>query len=282
MPGQGVDRPRQGLRGLSPKLLRRAGPPGAADGGQRDAAILCRAALRRTVPVRHCGFYQHLNDHWDLDHPFERLLVDTVVRPDASAVSWINPRLRPGEQRRVMTGIPGKTGVVYTLDRATGEFLWATPTVAQNVISSIDGATGAVSENPELVFGGFGQEVLTCPTAMGGKDWEAGAYSPRTNLMYMPLRNACARMAPLDDGGRSLYSLSMRNELAPGTDQLGAVWPISAETGATAGPTSSARRRCRSRSRPGASSSWATSTAASGRRTTRPATCSGRSTSARR
>ena len=29
--------------------------------------------------------------------------------------------------RQVVTGIPGKTGVVYTLDRATGEFLWATP-----------------------------------------------------------------------------------------------------------------------------------------------------------
>ena len=179
-------------------------------------------------------YYQHLNDHWDLDHPFERLLVDTVVRPDPSAVSWINPRLRPGEERQVMTGIPGKTGIVYTLDRATGEFLWATPTVAQNVVSGIDGATGAVSENPELVFGSFGQEVLACPTAMGGKDWEAGAYSPRTNMMYMPLRNACARMAALDDGARSLYSLSMRNELAPGTDQLGSVWAISAETGVTA------------------------------------------------
>ena len=179
-------------------------------------------------------YYQHLNDHWDLDHPFERLLVDTVVRPDPTAVSWINPGLQLGQERRVMTGIPGKTGIVYTLDRATGEFLWATPTVAQNVVSRIDGATGAVTENPEAVFRGFGQEVFTCPTAMGGKDWEAGAYSPRTNTMYMPLRNACARMAPLDDGGRSLYSLSMRNELAPGTDQLGAVWAISAETGAVA------------------------------------------------
>lgn len=178
-------------------------------------------------------YYQHLNDHWDLDHPFERLLVDTPVRPDPASVSWINPRLRPGETRRVMTGIPGKTGIVYTLDRATGEFLWATPTVAQNVITHIDGATGAVSENAEVVFGGFGQEVFTCPTAMGGKDWEAGAYSPRTNTMYMPLRNACARMAALDDGGTSLYSLAMRNELAPGTDDLGAVWAISAETGAT-------------------------------------------------
>ncbi len=183
-------------------------------------------------------YYQHLNDHWDLDHPFERLLVDTVVRPDPAAVSWINPRLRPGEERRVLTGIPGKTGVVYTLDRATGEFLWATPTVAQNVISSIDGATGAVSENPELVFGGFGQEVLTCPTAMGGKDWEAGAYSPLTNTMYMPLRNTCGRMLAASTGAEDdlaveLYSLVVRHELTPGEDQLGMVQAISAETGAT-------------------------------------------------
>ena len=76
-------------------------------------------------------YYQHLNDHWDLDHPFERMLVDTAVAPDPSAVSWINPNVRPGEVRRVVTGIPGKTGVVYTLDRATGEFLWATPTITQ-------------------------------------------------------------------------------------------------------------------------------------------------------
>ena len=68
-------------------------------------------------------YYQHLNDSWDLDHPFERLLVDTVVRPNPVEVSWINPRLQPGEERRVITGIPGKTGVVYTLDRETGEFL---------------------------------------------------------------------------------------------------------------------------------------------------------------
>jgi alcohol dehydrogenase (cytochrome c) len=178
-------------------------------------------------------YYQHLNDSWDLDHPFERLLVDTVVRPNPASVSWINPRLRPGEERQVMTGIPGKTGVVYTLDRETGEFLWATPTIAQNVISDIDGETGKVSENMEVVFSRFGQEVLSCPSAMGGRDWEAGVYSPRTNTMYMPLRNACARVAALDDGRRSLYSLSMRFELAPGTNQLGTVRAISAETGDT-------------------------------------------------
>ena len=141
-------------------------------------------------------YYQHLNDHWDLDHPFERLLLDTAVAPDPAVVPWINPRLRHGEVRKVVTGIPGKTGIVYTLDRETGEFLWATPTITQNVISGIDGATGAVTENPEVVFTGDGQTVLACPTLVGGKDWEAGAYSPQTGLMYFPVAQ-CLRA---DDG----------------------------------------------------------------------------------
>ena len=190
-------------------------------------------------------YYQHLNDHWDLDHPFERLLVDTAVAPDPSAVSWINPRLRAGETRRVVTGIPGKTGVVYTLDRATGEFLWATPTVTQNVISDIDGATGAVSENSEVVFSALGQEVFACPTWNGGKDWEAGAYSPLTNTMYMPLRNTCARMmatstfpddtpAARTESRSEVYAIAYRHQLAPGTDNAGTVRAISVETGETA------------------------------------------------
>ncbi len=178
-------------------------------------------------------YYQHLNDHWDLDHPFERLLVDTTVAPDATAVRWINPRLRPGEVRKVVTGIPGKTGVVYTLDRETGEFLWATPTVTQNVISHIDGATGAVTENSEVVFTALGQEVLACPSWAGGKDWEAGAYSPLTHTMYFPLRNACARVLSTLEGGSPTYLLAARHQLAPGTDQLGTVRAISVETGVT-------------------------------------------------
>ena len=180
-------------------------------------------------------YYQHLNDHWDLDHPFERLLVDTAVTPNPDAVSWINPRVRPGEVRKVMTGIPGKTGVVYTLDRETGEFLWATPTVAQNVINDIDGSTGAVTENAEVIFTADGQEVLACPNMHGGKDWEADAYSPLTNTMYYPLRNMCQRLLATTspDASHRIYALAVRHELAPGTDQLGAVYAISAETGET-------------------------------------------------
>ena len=176
--------------------------------------------------------YQHLNDHWDLDHPFERLLIDTAVRPDPDHAAWINPRLHPGERRRVVTGIPGKTGIVYTLDRETGEFLWASTTVAQNVVSGIDGATGAVTENAELVFTREGQENLICPAYVtGGKDWEAGAYSPLTGLMYYPLRNTCARMLASRARGGRLYAIAKRDQIAPGTEQVGTVQAISVETG---------------------------------------------------
>ena len=77
------------------------------------------------------------------------MLVETAVAPDPAEVTWINPRVRSGERRKVVTGIPGKTGIVYTLDRATGEFLWARPTVQQNVLQSIDGPTGEATVNPE-------------------------------------------------------------------------------------------------------------------------------------
>ena len=176
-------------------------------------------------------YYQHLNDHWDLDHPFERLLVDTAVAPDADAVKWINPRLQPGEVRKVITGVPGKTGVVYTLDRETGEFLWARPTIYQNVIISIDGATGKVTENPEVVFQELEQQALVCPTYIGGKDWQAGAYSPLTNAMYVPMRNACAVMTATRAGRLPIYALDGVQQLAPGTDLSGAVHAVSAETG---------------------------------------------------
>ena len=192
-------------------------------------------------------YYQHLNDHWDLDHPFERLLVETRVAPDPEAVTWINPNLQFGEVRKVITGIPGKTGVVYTLDRATGEFLWATPTIQQNVIQDIDGTTGAVTENPEVIFRESEQVVFVCPTWTGGKDWEAGAYSPLTNTMYYPLRNTCANMLATANfesdtaqaltaggqGGLAIYSLAARHQITPGTENLGTVRAISAETGQT-------------------------------------------------
>ena len=178
-------------------------------------------------------YYQHVVDHWDFDHPFERLLVDTAVAPSRDQVNWINPRIRPGERRKVVTGVPGKTGIVYTLDRETGEFLWAKPTVRQNVVANIDGATGAVSVNPETLFTAVGQERFVCPTVNGGKNFQAGAYSPRTNTMYYPLQNACAAVTAVADTPTSTYAIQNRNQIAPGTDKIGTIQAISVETGRT-------------------------------------------------
>ena len=177
-------------------------------------------------------YYQHVVDHWDFDHPFERLLVDTRVAPDAS-VSWVNPKLKAGERRKVVTGIPGKTGIVYTLDRQTGEFLWARPTVQQNVVSKIDGATGKVTVNPETVFDKAGDQRYVCPTANGGKDFPAGAYSPLTNTMYYPLQNTCGTITALEDKPwtTSPYVIRTKNQITPGTDKVGTLQAINVETG---------------------------------------------------
>jgi alcohol dehydrogenase (cytochrome c) len=178
-------------------------------------------------------YYQHLVDHWDLDHPFERLLVETAVTPDPREVAWINPKVRPGERRKVITGIPGKTGVVYTLDRKTGEFLWARPTVFQNVIQRIDGATGEVTVDPKQVFNSIGDERLVCPGTNGGKNWPAGAYSPTTNAMYYPLQNMCMTAVSNTDqrDPSKVYGLTTKYVMAPGAEKVGTVWAISAETG---------------------------------------------------
>jgi glucose dehydrogenase len=180
--------------------------------------------------------YQHILDHWDFDHTFTRLLIDTAVAPDARAVLWRNPSLRPGEKRKVLTGIPGKTGVVYTLDRKTGEFLWATPSVKQNVVQSIDGRTGAVTVNPATLFSAPGQTHEVCPSFAGGKNWQEGTYSPRTGLMYMPLANLCATITASKDlkPGAIIMGVSGPVFIPDGGTNLGTVHAISAETGKTA------------------------------------------------
>lgn len=136
-------------------------------------------------------YYQHLpRDNWDLDHVFERFLVETPIMPDPLSVPWINPKVQRGETRKVVTGIPGKTGIVYTLDRDNGEFLWAKPTLNQNVVTHIDPESGRVSVNEDLIVDAF-EEVLVCPGRSGGKNWPAGTYSPITGLMYQPQQNLC-------------------------------------------------------------------------------------------
>jgi alcohol dehydrogenase (cytochrome c) len=183
-------------------------------------------------------YFQHVVDHWDLDHPFERLIVNLETSPDPSAVKWINPRVRQGEQRKVITGIPGKTGVVYTLDASTGQFLWARETVPQNVIADINKESGAATVNPDKLFTAPGQEKLICPSTSGGKNYPSGTYSPQTGLMYYPLQNTCMMVTSLDKtndpNDNSLYRFTAKVQIAPGEENVGTLQAISASTGKTA------------------------------------------------
>jgi PQQ-dependent dehydrogenase (methanol/ethanol family) len=181
-------------------------------------------------------YFQHVVDHWDLDHPFERLLIETEVAPDPDSVRWISPRVRPGERRKVITGIPGKPGLVYTLDRETGEFLWARETIEQNVIADINVESGAATVNPESIFTAPNQEKLICPSTNGGKNYPSGTYSPLTGLMYFPLQNTCMRSvsATNEESIESLYAINNRIEITPGQENVGTIEAISVTTGKTA------------------------------------------------
>ncbi len=174
-------------------------------------------------------YYQHIVDHWDLDHPFARMIVDTAIAPDASEVTWVNPKIKKGERRRVVTGIPGKTGIIYTLDIKTGEFLWARPTVQQNVVEKIDGTTGKVTVNPATVMQKDGDSVYVCPSSSGGKDFPEGAYSPKTNIMYFGLANACMQVTSV--ANNSAYQINTRLQLPQGQENAGSLFAVSAETG---------------------------------------------------
>ena len=184
-------------------------------------------------------YYQHLpRDYRDLDHAFERMIVETSVAPDPREVPWINPRLKPGERRKVITGIPGKTGIVWTLDAKTGEFLWARPTTPQTVMTGVDLATGKpIVNEPNPPADGDDNPVISCPHLFGGKNQPSGAYSPDTNAMYMPLHNACSiipaqRMRNAPTGFIS-GSMTYVPGADPATAKIGRLEAISASTGKT-------------------------------------------------
>ncbi len=142
-------------------------------------------------------YFQHLpTDSLDLDYVYERLLIDLPV---------------DGEERKMSVTV-GKIGFIEALDRVTGEWLWHIETAPQNVVLSIDPATGAKEINPEVIPV-IGQTTFNCPADPGAKAWQATAYSPRTQALYLPMVEFCSNTTvnPLDPGeiytggGRQTY-----------------------------------------------------------------------------
>ncbi len=124
---------------------------------------------------------------------------------------------------------------MYTLDRETGEFLWATAAVYQNLVSDIDVNTGAVSINPEVLFTEVGQSIFACGGLSRG--WPSGTYSPDTNAMYFPLARQCQTITATmtEPSLENLYGIFGRAEDLPAGQETAphSVTAISAETGET-------------------------------------------------
>ena len=185
-------------------------------------------------------YFQHLpRDNWDLDHVFERIIVETQVSPNPAEVPWINTNLRVGETRKVITGIPGKTGLVWTLDAETGEFLWARPTVFQNIMTGLEVETGRPIIDESTAPQSVEEFVLACPYLLGGKNQPSGAYSPDTNAIYMPMNNTCMDVAMLVEEAGPSDGYDVRTEMRhipgvePETAPVGRVDAVSVSTGET-------------------------------------------------
>ncbi|MBB6262024.1 alcohol dehydrogenase (cytochrome c) [Paenochrobactrum gallinarii] len=126
-------------------------------------------------------YFSHLpRDNWDLDSPFERVLVDQEI---------------DGKMHHLMISIPGKNGIAFALDRDTGKYLWSKETIVQNVVESID-KDGKIKLNESLIPSAVGEGAMICSSVSGGKLWQAGAYSPLTKSFFVPLTEACNTVTP--------------------------------------------------------------------------------------
>ncbi len=121
-------------------------------------------------------YRQHVpGEALDLDEGFEQVLVES------------------GGRKALLT--IGKHGILWKLDRESGEFLGHAETVFQNVFEAIDPETGVVTYRQDIADAGIGDWVSVCPSTAGGHNWHATAYSPESRVLIIPLSQSCLEIA---------------------------------------------------------------------------------------
>jgi alcohol dehydrogenase (cytochrome c) len=147
-------------------------------------------------------YFQHVpGESFDLDEVFERVLIDDKGRPEVFSI--------------------GKNGILWKLDRKTGQYLDLTQTIFQNVFDSVDRKTGKVHYRKDLLEQKIGEYVQQCPSSEGGHNWHAMSYSPMAGALIIPLAQSCQRMMPrpITHGEGSGGAGASRDfQLMPGTD----------------------------------------------------------------
>lgn len=105
------------------------------------------------------------HDVWDFDTAYENILLDLPVN---------------GKPRKLLLNV-NKGGLVFVVDRATGEFVSGYP-----IVKHINWTTG-LSEKGELLNRNEPKEGVPsfiCPAIGGGRSWNQAAYSPLTKQLY--------------------------------------------------------------------------------------------------
>ena len=129
------------------------------------------------------------HDEWDYDGINEMILTDQQIG---------------GATRKLLTHFD-RNGLGYTLDRETGELLVAekydpkvnwTTGVDMNKNSANYGRPAVVSKYSTQAGGEDHNTTGICPAALGSKDEQPAAYSPETQLFYVPTNHVCMDYEP--------------------------------------------------------------------------------------
>jgi PQQ-dependent dehydrogenase (methanol/ethanol family) len=129
------------------------------------------------------------HDEWDFDGINEMILTDQTIG---------------GTPRKLLTHFD-RNGFGYTLDRATGDLLVAEkydPVV--NWATKVDMDKSSKTYGRPLVVDAYstqhnGEDTNSkgiCPAALGTKDEQPAAYSPDTQLFYVPTNHVCMDYEP--------------------------------------------------------------------------------------
>jgi PQQ-dependent dehydrogenase (methanol/ethanol family) len=127
------------------------------------------------------------HDQWDYDGVNEMILTDQSIG---------------GRERKLLTHFD-RNGLGYTLDRESGELLVAQkydPKV--NWTSGVDMNKNSANYGRPTVVSEYSTEkpdvnvTNICPAALGSKDEQPAAYSPETQLFYVPTNHVCMDYEP--------------------------------------------------------------------------------------
>ncbi len=144
--------------------------------GTRGAALYSSSTLAlHPDDGKLAWYFQHVQgETLDMDEVYERVLVDI------------------GDRKTLFT--IGKAGILWKLDRKTGEFIGAKETLFQNIFN-VDAKTGHLTYRPDILEQEIGKWTPVCPSTEGGHNWQAMSYDPATERLIIPLSQSCMEMA---------------------------------------------------------------------------------------